>query len=199
MPLKATAAIFPPAEVELVMRAVAGDRDAFATLYNDHRPEVFRYLAQRTKDKSLAEDLTQETFIRALRRIDTFQHRPTTAGFVGWLCVIARNLHLDHLKLHRTSREIPTAEPFQVDEWSCSAEDTAIRSLDADKAHQAVQLAMKVLTPYQREAVRLRYFEDLTMPEAAARMGKDLGAVKTVTFRAMRKMHAVLATREVAA
>ncbi|MYW48836.1 RNA polymerase sigma factor [Streptomyces sp. SID161] len=198
MSYQATAAIFPAAEVELVTRAVAGDRDAFATLYNDHRPEVYRYLVNRTRNRSLAEDLTQDTFLRALRRIDTFQHRPTTAGFVGWLCVIARNIYLDHLKLHRTTREIPTAEPFQIDTFECSAEESAIRSLAAVDTRRVVGQAMETLTPHQRDVVRLRHFEELTFPETAARLGKNVASTKTLNFRAMRKMQAVLAGSEVA-
>ncbi|MET8765521.1 RNA polymerase sigma factor [Streptomyces sp. NPDC004658] len=199
MSLKATAAIFPPAEVELVTKAVAGDRDAFATLYNDHKPEVYRYLVARTKDRTLAEDLTQETFLRAFRRIDTFRPRPTTAGFVGWLCVIARNLYLDHLKLHRTTREFPTAEPVDGGHLDPSAEESAMRHLDAAEARQAVAAAMQALTPYQREAIRLRYFEDLSIPETAARMGKGIGSMKTVTFRAMKSMQRTLTAQGVAA
>ncbi|MBL1108032.1 RNA polymerase sigma factor [Streptomyces sp. 5-8] len=193
MSYQATAAIFPAAEVELVTRAVAGDRDAFATLYNDHRPEVYRYLVNKTRNRTLAEDLTQDTFLRALRRIDTFRHRPTTAGFVGWLCVIARNLYLDHLKLHRTTREIPTAEPFQTDAFEHSAEESAIRGLATIEAKQAVAQAMETLTAHQRDVVRLRHIEELTFPETAARLGKNVASTKTLHFRAMRKMHAALA------
>ncbi|MGW3442226.1 RNA polymerase sigma factor [Streptomyces sp. NPDC001076] len=181
------------APAALVAEAVAGDRDAFATLYNDYQPEVYRYLYARTGDRALAEDLTQETFLRALRRIDTFKHRPTTAGFVGWLCVIARNLHLDHLKLYRTSHEVAMAEPFRADIVDESAEQSAIRDLEIVEAREAVIAAMGVLTPYQRRAIELRYFEELSGPEAAARMGKPLGAVKTVTFRALRVMEQALA------
>ncbi|MFG2963531.1 RNA polymerase sigma factor [Streptomyces sp. NPDC048288] len=180
------------APAALVAQAVAGDRAAFATLYNDHHGEVYRYLVARTKDRQLAEDLAQETFLRALRRIDTFKHLPTTAGFVGWLFVIARNLHLDHLKLFRTSHEVSVAEPFRTDVGEHSAEESALRDLDIVEAREAVTAAMTRLNPYQREAIRLRFFEELSVPEAAARMGKGVGAVKTLTFRAMRVMEQAL-------
>ncbi|MFE9906463.1 RNA polymerase sigma factor [Streptomyces achromogenes] len=202
MPYQANAKINSPAEtpdLELIARAAAGDRDAFATLYNDHRSDVFRSLARRTRDHALAEDLTQETFLRALRRIDTFRHRPTTGGFAGWLSAIARNLYLDHLKLHRTTREVATSETFLLDEPCESAEESVLRELDTAATVQAVETAMQTLTAYQRTVVRHRHIEELSVKETAARMGKHPRAVTTVTFRAMRKIETALVAQGVAA
>ncbi|MFJ5638706.1 RNA polymerase sigma factor [Streptomyces sp. NPDC093223] len=178
----------------VVAQAVAGDRDAFAALYNDHHVVVSRYLYSRTKDSLLAEDLTQETFLRALRRIDTFQHMPTTAGFLGWLFVIAKNLHLDHLKLYRTRCETPVAEPLgdYRRDHSAGAEESAFREMAIVEARESVTAAMNQLTPYQRQVIELRFFEELSGPETAARLGKRLGAVKTAQFRAMSVMEQAL-------
>jgi len=187
------------AEPELVARARAGDREAFAALYTEHRKDVYRFLVRRTGDRRLAEDLTQEVFLRALRRIETFSGRRTGGGFGAWLAVIARNLHLDHLKLSRVQREVPVAEMADGDARDRSAEASALRELDIAEAAETVTAAMAVLTPYQRECVRLRYFEDLSVPETAARLGKGIGATKTLQFRAMRLMQSALASEEVAA
>ncbi|MBQ1096291.1 sigma-70 family RNA polymerase sigma factor [Streptomyces sp. b94] len=194
MSSQANPKISPPGGVdaELVARAVAGDREAFAALYNAHRDEVLRYLTRRTGNRHLAEDLTQDVFLRALRRIDTFIPR-NASSFVAWLMVIARNIHLDHMKLHRVQKEVPVD---QVNDESTdpSAEQSAMRGLDAVEAAATVTAVLAVLTPQQLECVRLRFFDELSGPETAARMGKGLPAVKTLQFRALRLMRSALTT-----
>jgi RNA polymerase sigma-70 factor (ECF subfamily) len=198
---QANAKINPGGAVtELVARAAVGDRDAFAALYNEYQPEVFRFLMTRTRNRHLAEDLTSETFLRALRRIETFTDRPTGgSGFGGWLHVIARNLHADHCKAARTRLEVTVGEVFEPDERLDSAESTALRELETVEATETVAIAMQALTPYQQECVRLRFLEDLSAPETAALMGKGVGAVKTLTFRAVHGMQQALIGKAVAA
>ncbi|MFI8300045.1 RNA polymerase sigma factor [Streptomyces nigra] len=196
---QANAKINPPreAESELVARAAAGDRDAFGTLYNEHRSTVFASLQRKTRDRSLAEDLTQEVFVRALRRIDSFT-APRGTGFEGWLMVIARNIHLDYVKSARSRLEVPVAELYDG-EFDRSAEASALREMDVADAAQTVTAAMRALNPYQRECIGLRYIDELSVPEVAAVMGKAEGAVKTLTFRAMATMRQALADQEIAA
>ncbi|MBK3563182.1 sigma-70 family RNA polymerase sigma factor [Streptomyces sp. MBT62] len=184
----------PPGESvpELVARAAIGDRDAFATLYNEYRGEVYRFLFFKTRNRHLAEDLTQEVFVRALRRIDTFATRPG-GSFAGWLVTIARNIHTDHCKASRTRLEVPIAEVFEANEQIDSAESGALRSLEAVEAAETVAVAMAGLNPYQRECIRLRFLEELSLDEAVAELGRPAGAVKTLTFRAMSSMRRTLA------
>lgn len=179
------------ATAALVAQAIAGDRDAFATLYNEHRPAVFAYLLRKTGDRALAEDLTQDVFVRALRRIDTFQIRHG-ANFAGWLATIARNIHLDHVKLSRTRLEVPVGEMADGDERDRSAEASALREFDVAEARDAVTSALLALTPYQRKCVELRFLRGLSVPETAAALGKGLGATKTLQFRALRVMQSAL-------
>lgn len=178
-------------EPELVARARAGDRTAFAALYTAHRDTVYRYLYNRTRDRNLAEDLTQDVFVRALSRLETFS-APRSAGFAGWLSTIARNIHLDHVKLSRTRLEVPVAEVADSDDVDRSAEVHALRELDIAEAAETITAAMRDLTPYQRQCVELRFLEGLTVPETAARLDKGIGAVKTLQFRAMGIMRRTL-------
>jgi RNA polymerase sigma-70 factor (ECF subfamily) len=197
---QANAKINPPggAVTELVTRAAAGDSDAFATLYNEYRDEVYRYLSLRTRNRVLAEDLTQDVFVRALCRIETFSVRPG-GTFVGWLMTIARNLHTDHCKAARTRLEVSTNEFFEADERAVSAESGALRALEAVEAAQTIAVAMATLTPHQRECVRLRYLEELPLPQAVAQLDRSAGAVKTLTSRAMTSMRRAVAEQGVAA
>lgn len=176
----------------LVARATTGDRDAFAALYNEHRTEVYRFLFLKTRNRHLAEDLTSETFLRALRRIHTFHARPG-ATFVGWLVTISRNLLMDHYKASATRLERSVEEFFEADERIDSAERGALRDLEAVEAAQTVATAMNALNPYQRECIRMRFLEELSLPEVVALLDRPGGAVKTLTHRALNSMRRALA------
>ncbi|MEU4170971.1 sigma-70 family RNA polymerase sigma factor [Streptomyces sp. NPDC026665] len=183
-----------PARAALVAKAAAGDRDAFATLYNEHRREVYRYLYRRTSNRALAEDLTSETFVRALKRIDTFTERPNSGGFGGWLCTIARNLYADHCKLSRTLHEVPIADvgAYESLDLAASAETDALRGLNAVEASMTIRSAMAKLTPKQRRCIQLRYLDELSIDQTCVALGRSEGAVKTMSFRAIRSMRRVL-------
>ncbi|MFE4647689.1 sigma-70 family RNA polymerase sigma factor [Streptomyces sp. NPDC056707] len=191
---QASPKITPPGagqEPELLALARAGDREAFASLYNEHRPEVYRFIGYRVRDKSLAEDLTSETFLRALRRIDTFTWQGRDFG--AWLVTIARNLIADHFKCSRTRLEVAAGDMLDADTIAVSAEETGLRELAAVEARDIVQTAMRSLTPEQAECVRLRFLDELSLSESSAVAGRSVGSVKQATFRAMVSLRARLA------
>ena len=95
---------------ELIAAAQRGDREAFGRLYAEYAGMVSKFVAGKVPDLGLAEDLTNETFLRALRRLDSVSDQGRDVG--AWFTTIARNLVLDHLKssrhrLERTAAEIP--------------------------------------------------------------------------------------------
>ncbi|WP_282795147.1 sigma-70 family RNA polymerase sigma factor [Streptomyces sp. CC224B] len=186
------------AEPELIRRARTGDREAFALLYNAHRENVYRYLVHRTRDRHLAEDLTQEVFVRALRKIETFAWRGT--NFAAWLTIIAKNLHLDYVRKPRVQREIPVAGMHDTDAArDRSTEASVLRELSVAEAAVTVAAAMRSLTPAQQRCVRLRFLHELSVQETADRMGKQVNAVKSIQHRAMKGMQRALASAEVSA
>lgn len=193
---KANAKIASGGERALIERARHGDRDAFATLYNEHRPVVYRYLYFRTRDTQLAEDLTQDVFLRALNKIHLFVD--PSGCFEAWLVTIARNIHLDHSKLLRNRLEQPFAE-IHTDDEARSAELDVLRGLEVVEATVTLQRAMETLNANQRACISLRYMSELSLAETAAEMGRTVGAVKTMTFRAMEKLRTELRAEAVAA
>src|SRR6478609_5654109 len=96
----------------LVLRAKTGDADAFGTLYDRYLDLVYRYIYFRVGSHPLAEDLTSETFLRALRRIADFTWQGRDFG--AWLVTIARNLITDHFKSGRYRLEVSTAEVIDI-------------------------------------------------------------------------------------
>ncbi|MET7451687.1 sigma-70 family RNA polymerase sigma factor [Streptomyces sp. NPDC005574] len=173
-------------EPELVARARTGDREAFAGLYYEHYRLVYSFLLVRTRDRHLAEDLTQEVFTRALRRIDAFTWQGT--AFAAWLTTIAKNLYLDEIGRGRTRLETPVAEFRDPQGAGPGPESHALRELEAVEAHETVRSVLHALNAHQRHCVQLRFLDELTPEETALAMGRSVGAVKTLTYRALQKM-----------
>lgn len=170
----------------VIAAAQAGDPGAWSELYRLHHGRVLAFLQRRTGDRALAEDLTQDTFVRAMSCIGGF--RWTGTDISAWLMTIARNLLRDHIKRRSTSLETPTAAVADSDSGVC-VEAAVLAAVDAAR----VSTALAILTDSQREAVRLRYWNDLTTHEVALVTGLPVGAVKALTFRARIKLRRELA------
>lgn len=128
-----------------VDRARQGDRPAFGRLYDEYCDTVYRYIYYRVGGKATAEDLTSETFLRALRRIDSFSWQGRDFG--AWLVTIARNLVTDHFKSSRFRLEVTTGEMLDTNEVERSPEDTVLKSL----ANAALLRAFQQLPDRMRE------------------------------------------------
>ena len=170
----------------LVEKAQDGDGEAFGRLYDAYVDTVYRYIYYRVSSKALAEDLTQETFLRALRRISTFTWQGRDFG--AWLVTIARNLVADHFKSSRHRLEVPTGEMLDSDEHEASPEDSVLAYL----SNRALLDAVKQLNSQQQECVTLRFLHGLSVAETAQIMGKNDGAIKTLQYRAIRTLARLL-------
>ncbi|HEX4813770.1 MAG TPA: sigma-70 family RNA polymerase sigma factor [Nonomuraea sp.] len=167
----------------LVLHAKNGCTESFGTLYDRYVDLVYRYIYFRVGSHALAEDLTSETFLRALRRIAdyTWQGR----DFGAWLVTIARNLVTDHFKSGRYRLEIPTGEIIDVPlDGSHIPENAVVTAIINDRVLRAV----RDLNPEQQECVVLRFLHGLSLAETALIMGKKSGAIKALQFRAVRAL-----------
>jgi RNA polymerase sigma-70 factor (ECF subfamily) len=172
--------------VTLVRLAQEGSAEAFGQLYHIYADTVFRYIYYRVSTKVLAEDLTSETFLRALRRITTFSWQGRDFG--AWLVTIARNLVADHFKSSRHRMEVSTGEMLDSNEVEASPEDSVLESL----SNAALLDAVHRLNDQQRECVTLRFLQGLSVAETADIMGKNEGAIKTLQYRAVRTLARLL-------
>ncbi|MEV7424703.1 MULTISPECIES: ECF subfamily RNA polymerase sigma factor, BldN family [unclassified Streptomyces] len=172
--------------MELVERAQAGEAEAFGRLYDQYSDTVYRYIYYRVGGKATAEDLTSETFLRALRRISTFTYQGRDFG--AWLVTIARNLVADHFKSSRFRLEVTTGEMLDANEVERSPEDSVLESL----SNAALLEAVRKLNPQQQECVTLRFLQGLSVAETARVMGKNEGAIKTLQYRAVRTLARLL-------
>ncbi|OON78342.1 ECF subfamily RNA polymerase sigma factor, BldN family [Streptomyces tsukubensis] len=172
--------------MDLVERAQGGEADAFGRLYDQYSDTVYRYIYYRVGGKATAEDLTSETFLRALRRIGTFTWQGRDFG--AWLVTIARNLVADHFKSSRFRLEVTTGEMLDANEVERSPEDSVLESL----SNAALLDAVRRLNPQQQECVTLRFLQGLSVAETARVMGKNEGAIKTLQYRAVRTLARLL-------
>jgi RNA polymerase sigma-70 factor (ECF subfamily) len=177
----------PPVDMErvaaLVELAQGGDADAFGLLYERYVDLVYRYVYVRVGSSHLAEDLTSETFIRALRRIDTFSWQGK--DIAAWFVTIARNLITDNVKSARFRMEVTTADMIDADRRVDGPENEVLAHLRDSRLFDAV----KTLKPEQAECVVLRFMQGLSLAETALIIGKSEGAVKQLQLRAMRALH----------
>jgi len=171
---------------ELVRRAQQGDPEGFGLLYDRYVDVVFRYLYHRVGDRSTAEDFTSETFVRALRRIDSLSFQGRDVG--AWLVTIARNIVLDHVKSSRYRLEVSTADMRDADRATEGPEDAVLQRLTNTELMAGVQQ----LSEEQRECLTLRFLQGLSVAETAAAMGKKDGAIKALQHRAVRRLAALL-------
>lgn len=179
---------------EIVERAQAGDTEAFEKIYDRYIDTVFRFAYHRTGNRQLAEDLTSDTFLRALKRIGSFTWQGRDLG--AWLITITRNLVADHFKSGRNRLEVSSAEPFDASgkepATTYGPEDATLRYL-TDKKLLSV---LKELNPEQQECITLRFLNGLSVAEVAQAMGKNEGAVKALQYRAVRTMRRLLPDSE---
>lgn len=172
--------------MELVERAQAGEAEAFGQLYDQYADTVYRYIYYRVGGRATAEDLTSETFLRALRRIGTFTWQGRDFG--AWLVTIARNLVADHFKSSRFRLEVTTGEMLDANGVERSPEESVLESL----SNAALLAAVRRLNPQQQECVTLRFLQGLSVAETARIMGKNEGAIKTLQYRAVRTLARLL-------
>jgi RNA polymerase sigma-70 factor (ECF subfamily) len=172
--------------MDLVERAQSGEAEAFGCLYDHYSDTVYRYIYYRVGGRATAEDLTSETFLRALRRIGTFTWQGRDFG--AWLVTIARNLVADHFKSSRFRLEVTTGEMLDANEVERSPEESVLESL----ANSALLEAVRKLNPQQQECVTLRFLQGLSVAETARVMGKNEGAIKTLQYRAVRTLARLL-------
>ncbi len=187
--------VYAPAEgdtaitLALVQRAQAGEADAFGELYDRYVSLVYRYIYYRVGTAQLAEDLTSETFLRALRRISSFTWQGRDVG--AWFVTIARNLIADHYKSGRYRLELTTDDVTESGAAQLVADSPEGAVLDAMQ-NKVLLEAVKQLNPEQQECIVLRFLQGLSVAETAEAMGKNDGAIKALQYRAIRSLGRLL-------
>ena len=181
---------------ELMDRLESRDLGAFEALYDRYGDLVYSVSLRVVGDTYVAEDVTQDVFLRVWRRPEQFD--VARGKFVTWLLSVTRNRSIDHRRSQsrRMRHEMaPTADGEEDTLPSDDLQDdpAAVTVLTDERA--AVRKAMEVLPPEQMLAIQLAYFGGLTQQEIANKLGQPLGTVKTRIRLGMQKMRGALAER----
>ena len=156
------------------LRDVIADPEQFREWYDASLPSVYRYLLSRCgHDVELAEELTQQTYERAIRHAAGFEGRSDP---ITWLCAIGRNRLVDHYRSatrRRRHAESDRAEPVRPgSEWHAS------------ETRDAVEQALSLLAPDQRLVLIFRYLDDLPVRDVARVMSRSESATESLLSRA---------------
>jgi RNA polymerase sigma-70 factor (ECF subfamily) len=173
---------------ELLLAAQAGDPTALERLLRKNRQGVYRYGLQVCRTTEDAEDAVQETLWAATRAIQTF--RGAASSVVSWMFTIVRRECFRLLERHRT-------EPLLVyDDATVVAERQAMETSGDQERAELLASALRQLHPLHREVILLRDIEGFSAPEAAARLGISVAALKSRLHRARENLRGeVLAAR----
>jgi RNA polymerase sigma-70 factor (ECF subfamily) len=174
----------------LVERAQAGESEAFGLIYDRYVDTVFRFVYFRVGNRQLAEDLTSDTFLRALKRIGSFTWQGRDLG--AWLVTIARNLVADHFKSGRYRLEVTTGDVLDADREDRGPEGSPESAVVDHITNVALLTAVKQLNPEQQECIVLRFLQGFSVAETAQTMGKNEGAIKALQYRAVRALARLL-------
>lgn len=184
MPSSSVASSFD--ESALVARAKAGDAGAFSDLVSHYDRRIFRMAKQITQNDDDAEDVLQETFLKAYTHLDNFQGN---SKFYTWLVRIAVNEALMKLRKRRSDRTVPLDEPIDTGEDEVPREiavwdENPEESYSREELGNILEQAIESLKPAYRTVFVLRDIEELSIEETAEALGLSISAVKSRLLRA---------------
>jgi RNA polymerase sigma-70 factor (ECF subfamily) len=168
--------------IALVELARGGDSEAFGQLYDHYHGSVYRFVYYRSRSTALAEDLTSETFVRALRGMAGFRWQGKDFG--AWLMTIARNLCTDHFKAGRTRLELTTEDMGLHDAPAEGPENEVLATL----TNEVLLDGLRQLSDEQRDCLIMRFLQGLSIAETAEVLGRSEGAVKQLQLRGVRNL-----------
>jgi len=174
---------------ELARRAQAGHRDCFEQLVRRYQVSLLRFINERVHCEADAQDIVQDTFVRAYQRIDRYND---AWRFSTWLFTIGHRLAISHLR-SRKPRAMVAAEEITLTPDTHLDNQPGRQMSDAEDRQRFWDAAATVLTDEQMAAVWLYYVEDMGAPEIAKVLGRSWVSVKTMLFRARRRLEPRLA------
>ena len=183
---------------EVVLAARRGSQAAYRELIRRYERPIFSLIYRMVRDRELAEDLTQETFIKAMNALDSY--RPEYK-FSSWIFKIANNAAIDQLRRREVDtlslEGSPTAETADAIEATAlqigSKDETPLQELEAREIGSAIEQAIAKLRPEYRSCILLRHVEGLAYEEIAQSLDLPLGTVKTYIHRARNELRVYLA------
>ena len=189
--------LFNLPDADVVALAQQGRDSAFRELIRRYERPVFSLIYRMVRDRELAEDLAQDTFIKVLNHID--RYRPEFK-LSSWLFKIANNVAIDHLRRRQLdtismdgSPHAMTSDAVEATSFDVVVEqESALDELEAREMGTAIERAIASLRPEYRSCIMLRHVEGRSYEEIAATLDLPLGTVKTYIHRARHELRKAL-------
>lgn len=172
---------------DVIRRIGKGDKQAFAEIVVQYQQPIFGFLGRMSISPAQAEEIAQETFIRAWRHLDDYQS--TKAAFSTWLFTIARNLAINELTRARHQYEFSPGD--ELPDIASEAPEP-MQILCMKQQQQNLYLALRQLQLQDRSVIGLAYVDELSMVDIARIEGCSLEAVKTRLHRAKEKLRKLM-------
>jgi RNA polymerase sigma-70 factor (ECF subfamily) len=144
---------------------LAGNKEAISQLIERHSSRVYDYIRMMVKDAQLADDIYQETFIKAVRVIDEGRYKEN-GKFLSWVMRIAHNQVIDHFRAEKQNKNItPTTAGYDILAQTSPAEKSIEERLVGEQIEADIRKLITYLPDEQQEVVRLRYYDGLSFKE----------------------------------
>jgi RNA polymerase sigma-70 factor (ECF subfamily) len=176
-------------EEDVISRAIKGDGEAFAQLYEEYFSKIYRYVYLRLGNQDEAEDLTQHVFVKALEAMGHYKWR--NLPFASWLFRIAHNQVIDYFRRESRMEKVDWDDNISRSDEP-SPESIVQHKLEAEELSKNI----KKLPPAQREVISLRFGAELSVAEAAKALGKNPGTVKALQYNAIVALRKMMAGAE---
>ncbi|MCK5085492.1 RNA polymerase sigma factor [Candidatus Parcubacteria bacterium] len=183
----------------ILKRAVKGDRDAFAEIYDFYVVKIYRFVYLKTSSKEVAEDLTADTFLKCWKYIQKKKNEGNSKDIIKnnklgpFLYKIARNLVIDY---YRKKKDLPV-EIDEVEKYSIGDDKQDLLSQITIKQEiEELRISLNSLKDDYQEILILRYVEDLDMKEIADITGKSEGSLRVQIHRATKSLEKVMKMRK---
>lgn len=165
-----------------------GDPDAVSELVGRYQHRLYRFLVRMVEDRATAEDLFQQTWIRLMEKIGSYD---TRRNFEAWLFAIARNLAIDHLRRRRgiSLDEVDDSGQARVDRLAAGSPDALEQLLDFERG-ALLAAAIGELPAIHREVLTLRFEEEMKLEQIAEVAGVPISTVKSRLHRALENLRA---------
>ncbi len=171
-------------EESLVRRAQQQDQEALSEIFEAYFDRLYRYVAFRINNRTEAEDVTQQVFVKVLQALPRYRWRGMP--FAAWIFRIARNSIIDYHRKRRKTRELPLETALSQDG------DDPAQIAEQNLVLEEVNQALSRLRESQQEVLRLRFAGELSVAEVARVMGKSEGAVKALQHSSLSALRRIL-------
>jgi RNA polymerase sigma-70 factor (ECF subfamily) len=180
---------------DLVHLYVSGDESAIAILLTRHKSKIYTSIYLLVKDRYLAEDIFQDTFIKVINTLKTGKYNEE-GKFLPWVMRIAHNLVIDHFRKEKRTPTITNSEGFDIFDTIGISEESAEDKLLRDQSHTELRTLIQKLPEEQKEVMIMRHYADLSFKEIADLTGVSINTALGRMRYALNNLRRMMQERE---